>query len=304
VLLLGASSWKLGRGSQSTVVLDDNHVSRNHAMIQRMDSGEYYLIDMGSRNGSFVNERRVRTPVGLRDGDRLVLGDAKLTFHNPQQPEHARAQTPAEGLATVSRFTQCLVSVLVVDIRGFTVLSQNIDNAVLCELTGSWFGEADRIMRDAGSAIQKYIGDAVMAIWMHSAVGDEPREILGILRALTEFEQATAGLATRFGLERSLEVGAGLNTGMATVGNAGTGGVPDYTAIGECVNIAFRLESATREAHTDVYLGKGTVDFLRVWPEATASLREARVELKGYKAPVQACPASFSRLRQLLNSMP
>jgi adenylate cyclase len=273
-------------------------------MIQRMDSGEYYLIDMGSRNGSFVNGRRVSTPVGLRDGDRLLLGDAQLSFHNPQQSEPAAALTQTEGLATVSRFTQCLVSVLVVDIRGFTVLSQNIDNAVLCQLTGSWFGEAERIMRDAGSAVQKYIGDAVMAVWMHNAAGNEPREILGILRALSEFAQATSGLGPSFGLERSLRIGAGLNTGIATVGNAGTGRVPDYTAMGECVNVAFRLESATREAQTDVYVGKATVEFLREWPEAMASLKEAGVELKGYAAPVQACPASFSDLKSLLDSMP
>src|SRR5258708_39175492 len=62
VPLLGDTSWKLGRGSQCAIVLLDDMVSRTHAMIQRTDSKEYILIDMGSRNGSVVNEQRLRVP--------------------------------------------------------------------------------------------------------------------------------------------------------------------------------------------------------------------------------------------------
>src|SRR5215813_8309352 len=83
VPLFGENSWKLGRGSQCSIVLEDDMVSRNHAMIQRMDTTEYILIDMGSRNGSFVNERRLSTPLRLRDGDRVTLGNAHMVFHNP-----------------------------------------------------------------------------------------------------------------------------------------------------------------------------------------------------------------------------
>src|ERR1022692_3872187 len=131
VFLLDGSSWKLGRGRQCAILIDDDLVSRNHAIIQRMDSGEYF-IDMGSRNGSFVNERRVSTPVALRDGDRLALGAAQMVFHNPFESAHAATLGQADALPTVSRFTECLVSVLVVDIRGFTGLSQRMDNSLLC----------------------------------------------------------------------------------------------------------------------------------------------------------------------------
>src|SRR4051812_42189647 len=96
VPLLGATSWKLGRGSQSSIVLVDDLVSRTHAMIQRMDNGEYFLIDMGSRNGSFVNERRVSIPIALRDGDRLTLGNAQLVFYNPLELAAADAQPPLD----------------------------------------------------------------------------------------------------------------------------------------------------------------------------------------------------------------
>jgi adenylate cyclase len=303
VPLLGENSWKLGRGSQCAIILEDDLVSRNHAMIQRTDSTEYILIDMGSRNGSFVNERRLSTPVALRDGDRLTLGNAQMVFHNPQEISLGGVVLEQDDQATVCHFMQCLVSVLVIDIRGFTVLSQQVDDAVLCQLTGNWFAEADRIMQRHGSSAEKYIGDAVMAVWLHRAKGREHIEVLEILRALAEFSDVTAKLGVRFGIPDSLHIGAGLNTGSATVGNTGTNRVTDYTATGECVNAAFRFESATKGLQTDLCLGKTTGDILRCWPRAAAYLEEHEVELKGYDAPVVTCPVTFEALKRFLDSL-
>ena len=106
-------------------------------------------------------------------------------------------------------------------------------------------------MQRHGSSAEKYIGDAVMAVWLHRVKGQEHLEILEILRAIDEFAGVTASLGTRFGLADKLKIGAGLNTGSATVGNTGTNRVTDYTATGECVNTAFRLESATKGLQTD-----------------------------------------------------
>jgi adenylate cyclase len=303
VPLLGENSWKLGRGSQCAIVLEDDLVSRNHAMIQRTDSCQYILIDMGSRNGSFVNERRLSTPATLRNGDRLTLGNAQMVFYNPQEISQKGALLAGDEQATVCHFMQCLVSVLVIDIRGFTVLSQQVDDSVLCQVTGTWFAEADRIMQRHGSSAEKYIGDAVMAVWLHRVKGQEHLEILEILRAMDEFANVTASLGTRFGLSDGLRIGAGLNTGSATVGNTGTNRVTDYTATGECVNTAFRLETATKGLQTDLCLGKTTSDFLRCWPRAAAYLKEHEVELKGYDTPVMTCPATFESLKKFLDSL-
>src|ERR1700680_95045 len=104
VPLLGENSWKLGRGSQCAIVLEDDLVSRNHAMIQRTDSTEYILIDMGSRNGSFLNERGLSTPVSLRDGDRLTLGNAQMVFYNPQETGQEATLPQGDERATVCHF--------------------------------------------------------------------------------------------------------------------------------------------------------------------------------------------------------
>ena len=271
-------------------------------MIQHTDLGEYCFIDMGSRNGSFVNDRRVSTPVVLRSGDRISLGKTRIIFQDPAGVPQVSAPPQMEGVTQVF-FSHCLVSVLVVDIRDYTGLTRSIDQSVLCQVIGSWFGEADRIMHQYGSSAQKYIGDAVMAIWVHRTHGQEQREILRSLCALTEFAEATASLSRRFGLPAELRIGAGLNTGSAAVGNPGTHQVMDFTALGDSVNAAFRLETATKELGTDLALGKNTFGYLLPLPTSEQYFAAAEVQLKGYDTAAQTRSISFARLGEFLKKL-
>src|ERR1019366_6685279 len=66
-------TWAIGRGDGCAVMLDSRSVSRLHALIQRKDTGDLSLVDLGSRNGSFVNGTRVTFPVALDDEDRLMF---------------------------------------------------------------------------------------------------------------------------------------------------------------------------------------------------------------------------------------
>ena len=301
--LVAGTLWKIGRSEKCAIVINDDAVSRNHAMIQRVETGEYYLVDMGSRNGSFVNDRRVSTPVVLRNADRITLGSARLAFLDPSQTP--RGQTPASvgNIGTTKiLFAQCLVSVLVVDIRGYTGLAQAVSQAVLCQVIGGWFGEADRIMQKRGSAGQKYIGDAVMALWLHRTKGDEQTEILEILLALSEFARATAGLKQRLGLTQEFRIGAGLNTGVASLGNPGTREVMDFTALGDSVNAAFRLESASKELGTDVVLGEKSFGYLQLLPAAEYFM-PGEAKLKGYEVPAKTWYISFARLEEFLGKV-
>src|SRR5215471_15472449 len=83
--LANGQSWAIGRGDGCPVLLDSRSVSRLHALIQHKDAGDFQLVDLGSRNGSFINGRRVSVPVVLNDTDRLVFGDQELVFRNRSQ---------------------------------------------------------------------------------------------------------------------------------------------------------------------------------------------------------------------------
>ena len=302
--LTASKLWKLGRSEHCAIVINDQAISRTHAMIQCTDSDEYYLVDMGSRNGTFVNGRRVSTPVLLRNEDVISLGQTTILFRNPN--EVARGATPvpsARSQVTKVLFTKCLISTLVVDIRSYTALSQSVDQAVLCQVIGTWFNEADTILRRCGCSGQKYIGDAVMAIWLHRAREQEGAEILRILRALSEFAKSTTSLSQRFGLPNEVRIGAGLNTGTAAVGNPGTEQVMDFTALGDTVNAAFRLESASKELKADLVLGQNTFDYIQAVPECAAYFHGGEAQLKGYESPSKTWSTSFARLSEFLQSV-
>lgn len=289
--------WKIGRSSQCTIELKDETISRNHAMIQRAETGEHYFIDLGSQNGSFVNDRRVSTPVALVDNDRISLGRTVITFHHRQQAASNRAPSVGDAGSTRQIFAQRLVTVLVMDIRNYTGLTNTIPQSVLCQVIGSWFRDAERIMQKYGSSVQKYIGDAVMALWVHQKLGQERQDVLGVLRSLLEFAELTTQLSNRFDLPQAVRIGAGVNTGAAAVGSPGSG---ELTALGDTVNAAFRLETGTKELKTDVVLGQVTFDCLPQIANVTAYFEPHELELKGHTHPVKIWASSFSNLTSFL----
>src|ERR1039457_1930332 len=89
-------SWAIGRGDGCAVLLESRSVSRLHALIQRKDTGELALVDLGSRNGSFLNGKRVSFPVPLKDRDRLVFGDQALLLRNPERAKGVLAAAAAD----------------------------------------------------------------------------------------------------------------------------------------------------------------------------------------------------------------
>ena len=70
----------LGRDKSSDIAIVDLLVSRNHAMIRRLGQSDYYLIDSGSSNGSFVNSQRVTIPRLLKNNDSIQIGESELIF--------------------------------------------------------------------------------------------------------------------------------------------------------------------------------------------------------------------------------
>jgi adenylate cyclase len=271
-------------------------------MLQRMEMGEFYLIDLGSRNGSFVNGRRVSVPVTLHNSDRLTFGQTELEFYCPDT-EHSTE--PSIGLdsqeftATATLHVRRLISVLVVDIRDFTVLTRQLDEKVLSEVIGTWFRCAGEIIRKYGSWVDKYIGDAIMAVWIHGAQGVNHEEMMLIAQALSALHEMTSSLHEKYPLPFPLRVGAGLNTGYAMVGNTGSGDRPDYTALGDTVNAAFRLESTTKQIGMDVALGETTYKYLADGTQSRL-FKQYTVSMKGYDAPMVTYAGSFSDLNNFL----
>jgi len=304
--LVGGNCWTFGRGDDNNFVLPDRWISRNHAMLQQVETGEFYLIDMGSRNGSFVNGRRVSIPVTLQNSDRLTFGQTELEFFAPDLDLLTDPSTGTidsqEFTATATLHMRRLISVLVVDIRNFTGMTRQIDENILSEVIGTWFRCAGDIIREYGSWVDKYIGDAVMAVWIHGAQEVTAEEMIRITRALSALQKMTSQLHERYPLPFPVRIGAGLNTGYAMVGNTGTGDRPDYTALGDTVNAAFRLESSTKQIGVDIAVGETTYAYLTQAGLSTRQFRRHMVILKGLDLPTTTYAGAFSDLDEFLRA--
>ncbi len=278
-------------------------------MLQRMETGEFYLIDLGSRNGSFVGGRRVTVPVTLKSGDRLTFGQTHLDFYSPKArfgPDDGSLgdSDSQEHTATAMLHVRRMISVLVMDIRNFTGMTRELEETVLSETIGTWFRRAGDIIRDYGSWVDKYIGDAIMAVWIHGAETVSHEEMMEIAKAINDLHKMTSELHLLYPLNAPVRVGAGLNTGYAMVGNTGTGDHPDYTALGDTVNAAFRLESSTKQIGVDIAFGETAYQYLRddlsISIETSELFKAHSLNLKGYDLPTKAYAGTFADLDRFL----
>lgn len=272
-------------------------------MIQCMETGEFYLIDLGSRNGTFVNGRRVSVPMTLHDGDALTFGETELNFYTPESEFAQDDPNPAHDFtATATLHVRRLISVMVVDIRDFTVMTRQTDEKVLSESIGTWFRCAGDIITEYGSWVDKYIGDAVMAVWIHGPEGVSSKEMIQITQSISALAKMTSQLHKRFPLPFPLRIGAGLSTGYAMVGNSGSGDRPEYTALGDTVNAAFRFESSTKQLGLDVAIGETTYDHLTQLGATEDLFKRYTVAMKGYETPIVTHASTFSDLDRFLQT--
>jgi adenylate cyclase len=279
-------------------MLDSRSVSRLHALIQRKDGGDYALVDLGSRNGSFVNNRRVTVPVVLNDKDRLTFGDQELLFCSATRSGVSLSPpgTDTRNAPTTALHTHTLSTILVVDIRDYTPLARAVSEVLLSQTIGTWFLRVGQIAQARGSWAQKYIGDAVMAVWVHDESKRTRSDVWQALRAVSEIAIATDEVSRSLPLPAPLRIGAGVNTGPAIIGGT------DYTALGDTVNAAFRLEAATKVTGLAVAIGERSYNELGVSEDSPFLRRE--VALKGYESPATAWTVSFEELRAFLQRQP
>ena len=172
---------------------------------------------------------------------------------------------------------------------------------MLSEAIGTWFRYAGDIIGEYGSWVDKYIGDAVMAVWIHGTQEVTPQAMLRIAKAMSELNRMTSQLHEEFPLPFPLKIGAGLNTGYAMVGNAGSSDRPDYTPLGDTVNAAFRFESSTKQLGLDISIGETTYQALAQLGAGDQTFKRYSVEMKGYERPLITHGCAFSDLDRFLN---
>jgi adenylate cyclase len=150
------------------------------------------------------------------------------------------------------------ITALFTDIEGFTSMTERADPIDLVALLDAYFDIATRIVTDHGGMIDKIVGDAVHAIFNAPlSLEDHPARAvscaLALLAASEDVRRSTLG--QRLGLGRTR---IGIETGTAIVGDVGGSRKLDYTAHGNAVNAAARLEAANKQLGSSICIGPGT----------------------------------------------
>ncbi len=163
---------------------------------------------------------------------------------------------------------------LFTDVRGFTAMSEQLEPEQVTEIMNKALTIQADAVKEYGGMVDKYIGDAMMAIF-NAPIDLPDHENVAILCAKQiqeKIQQANLGV----------EIGIGVNTGYAVVGNMGSETRFDYTAIGDAVNLAARLESSTKEVGRDIVIGYDTVKNCNIYVD---KLKD--IFVKGKEKPIQ-----------------
>jgi adenylate cyclase len=220
-------SFVIGRSADCQLTINDARVSRRHAMIHRQGNREFWLVDLGSANGTRLNGRRLSQPCRLRDHDRLAIADSALVFReSAPSPAPPRTDLPVTE-ATMHEIRTFNCWLLLADMVDSTQVLNRLQTEQVATLTGRWLERCRQIIDASHGSVNKYLGDGLLAYWPDTP--ETAARISGALQALQTLQQE-ANPVFRIVLH---------------YGPAASGGAPslgEESLAGRDVTFAFRME--------------------------------------------------------------
>ncbi|MBI2554470.1 MAG: CHASE2 domain-containing protein [Candidatus Rokubacteria bacterium] len=187
------------------------------------------------------------------------------------------------------------VTVLFSDIRGFTSLSEKLSPEQVVEMLRDYLTTMTEVVFKYGGTVDKYIGDAIMALY--GAPFEQPNHAEQAVRTALEFQEQVKVLSERWEAKcgARLRNGVGINTGDAVVGTIGSQQRLEYTAIGDTVNLASRLEGLTKDFLSPIVVSESTHEEVK---HLFYSRYLGEVKVKGKEIPVKIYAVEKAEGRQ------
>jgi adenylate cyclase len=181
------------------------------------------------------------------------------------------------------------ITAMFCDLVGFTTMSEENSAERVVEIINAYFAAMTEIVEREGGFVDKFVGDAIVAVFgAPVALPDHARRAV---RAALAFKTQLDALNATVFKDRPLGQRIGLATGTAIVGNIGSGRRFNYTAIGDVMNLASRLEAANKEHGTEILCAEET---RRAAGDEFAWTEIARFAVRGRRAPVTVFEPSAS----------
>ncbi len=192
------------------------------------------------------------------------------------------------------------------DVRGFTAMSERLRPEEVVEFLNQYFSEMVRCVNETHGTVDKFIGDALMAVWgALKSYGNNTENAINaslmMRAALLEFNRSRGT-----GRKPAIHIGCGINTGPVVAGQIGSDEKLEYTVIGDAVNLASRVESLTKHFGVDILITQHSLEKVKN-TYRVVKMDEMRVKGKAKPVVVYAvlgrmddpgCPRSVEELRE------
>jgi adenylate cyclase len=271
-----AAAVSVAFGSRVASVMS-NALNRVGAALRKVEQLEYVHVDpvnTGDELEALANGFNHMVD-GLKERDKLRTTFGKYMTQTVM--DHLLAGKVQLGGEVLE------VTVLFTDIRSFTTISEKMDPQSLVALLNEYFTDMVGIVMQEGGVVDKYIGDAIMAVF--GAPVPKPEDPVNAVRAAVRMRQALVKLNGRLQARGIpvLRTGIGIHTGEVVAGNIGSERRMEYTVIGDTVNLASRLESSTKDLGVNVLISEDTFERTK---HVIAAKPVREITVKGRKQPV------------------
>lgn len=241
-----------------------------------------YILDLKAKTHDeigLLTERFVRMGKGLDEREKLK--DTFGRFINKEIAEKAMRGELALGGETKR------VTVFFSDIRSFTAISEKLQPYEVVEFLNDYMTRMVECVNHTGGVVDKFIGDAVMAVWGAPVSAGSPvkdayncvKTALMMRSALIEFNKGRGG-----DKKPIIKIGCGINTGDVVAGQIGSESRMEYTVIGDAVNLASRTESLNKPLGTDILITENTYELIK---EFVLVEEMPSVKVKGKEDPIR-----------------
>jgi pSer/pThr/pTyr-binding forkhead associated (FHA) protein len=178
-----SGTFTIGRSSRSSLQLDSDQVSRQHALIHSQNEAEHWLVDLGSTNGTICRQRRVQHPIALTDGDIIQIGSSQLTYRSREKNARVTRSLSTRPI-TRRPLTRAPHWLLLADIERSSALVQKLSLDQFAMTVGQWFKETRAVVEKNSGLVSQYLGDGFFAQWLVAAGSD--KAVRNAIRQLEE----------------------------------------------------------------------------------------------------------------------